>query len=490
MEFLPQKPIKNAATGQDPFAYFELPLPQTKKSLYRSSWLRLPSLSFRQCLPLARMYRWPLGILTVLTLGWWGLSLRHESKPPFAYVEIRAIDPNGHPIAGAKVELGSLARGITDSFGEWRRYVRLQPGSTVSLRVIKALPRGEWMAQKKMMIPEKHPLDKELELKTSVQLFPDGVAPAKPVAVAKPQPATSDQAPKAAEQPLAAAAPGPRFDFTRLAISIKPSPRAQVGLLRQLQSDLEKDVMPALRNRLTDLGIVIDSQSPWRMQLQLVPLTDQTAAVKVILKAPSLRGEEFAVFMRGMQPKVVDTVSQIVNHVRVHTPKTFALKKENNNWFISSESQNSRLFALEGGEVLRDSLGQQFPVAKEMFGDNEYRLRLVTAGEVPCGKFLAADAVCVVQWPTVQTTPPVQGWRLLQMKILGDLPAGAQVMVSGFAARRVAPTIWEYWGEALTGANLTIVEEDRVLLRMRIQDKDQELPVVRYQSRNKNVAKR
>jgi hypothetical protein len=88
---------------------------------------------------------------------------------PFAFVEVRAIDPDGRPVAGAAVARGATALGVTDSFGEWRRFMRVRLGETVALSLHKDVAGGRLVATKNLAVPGSLPKNGELEVVGSVQ---------------------------------------------------------------------------------------------------------------------------------------------------------------------------------------------------------------------------------------------------------------------------------------------------------------------------------
>ena len=51
-----------------------------------------------------------------------GLYNQQPVHKPFVLLELRAISESGHPVAGADVRIQDKKLGVTDSFGEWRRY--------------------------------------------------------------------------------------------------------------------------------------------------------------------------------------------------------------------------------------------------------------------------------------------------------------------------------------------------------------------------------
>ena len=99
-----------------------------------------------------------------------------------AYFEIKAIDVDGRPVAGATVVHNDEQVGSTDSFGEWRRFLRVAPGQTYRVQLSKSTPSGELVAVKNLAVPANVPENTDVELTGSVKMFfseasPDGETP-------------------------------------------------------------------------------------------------------------------------------------------------------------------------------------------------------------------------------------------------------------------------------------------------------------------------
>ena len=68
--------------------------------------------------------------------------------------EVKVIDESGRPVQGATVEKDDVKVGITDSFGEWRRYLQAESGSNLNLKISKKVGREMWKSSKKFFVPE------------------------------------------------------------------------------------------------------------------------------------------------------------------------------------------------------------------------------------------------------------------------------------------------------------------------------------------------
>jgi hypothetical protein len=70
---------------------------------------------------------------------------------------MKVIDDTGHPVAGAKVLYEEKKIGVTDSFGEWRRFMRAPLGKTITFLVQKNSEHGTYKVYKNIAIPPSPP---------------------------------------------------------------------------------------------------------------------------------------------------------------------------------------------------------------------------------------------------------------------------------------------------------------------------------------------
>src|SRR5687768_16676356 len=80
-----------------------------------------------------------LCFLASVVLGgmWFFAHYVFRSRPVNLFVELKVIDEKGHPVAGAQIFDMKENLGVTDSFGEWSRFVNALSGSKISLLIIK-----------------------------------------------------------------------------------------------------------------------------------------------------------------------------------------------------------------------------------------------------------------------------------------------------------------------------------------------------------------
>lgn len=69
-----------------------------------------------------------------------------------------------------------------------------------------------------------------------------------------------------------------------------------------------------------------------------------------------------------------------------------------------------------------------------------------------------------------------KGWTKYQLRLRGELPQGARVFVAGIKAVSLGKQTWEYWGRPDQAANLSVIDDGRVIFRRRmIVGRDAEL---------------
>lgn len=89
----------------------------------------------------------------------------------FAYIELKALSPALSAVPGAKVIVNGEELGTTDSFGEWRRFIRVGLGTQLAIEITKNSVHPALTAQKNIIIPKKVDENEELEINTSIQLI-------------------------------------------------------------------------------------------------------------------------------------------------------------------------------------------------------------------------------------------------------------------------------------------------------------------------------
>lgn len=108
--------------------------------------------------------------IIILFCLWNLVGARVQVDTPFVFVEVKAVDSFGRPVSGAEVKFNGKAMGLTDTFGEWRRLLRLTLGSSIPVEIVKRISHEEIRASKIIKLPLRIVDQRNLELRVNVKL--------------------------------------------------------------------------------------------------------------------------------------------------------------------------------------------------------------------------------------------------------------------------------------------------------------------------------
>ncbi len=132
----------------------------------------------------AYRYFWPGFVLAVLLLSglcvasYW--TIKHYFFPPGPvniFVEMKVIDEDGHPVAGAGIFHSKKRIGVSDSFGEWSRFMKAPLGSTFTLMIRKESGSNVMGALKTIGVPLYLQNGLEPHIKSNVHLTRNWTSP-------------------------------------------------------------------------------------------------------------------------------------------------------------------------------------------------------------------------------------------------------------------------------------------------------------------------
>lgn len=85
------------------------------------------------------------------------------------YLQIKVLDDGGHPVAGASVFYQETMIGVTDSFGEWQRFIKASLGSTIKIFLRKTIEGKPYTVTKNIAVPlvTEH---NEVDIRRNIQL--------------------------------------------------------------------------------------------------------------------------------------------------------------------------------------------------------------------------------------------------------------------------------------------------------------------------------
>ncbi len=133
------------------------------------------------------------GVIAAASGAWavWQHQQHASREPQQIYYDVRVVDAAGHPVAGANVIIGSKVYGVTDSFGEWRKFLRTRLGATVTLKIEKKAAGEVQTIVKNLVVPTRLAEQGDTQVRASLQ-FVAGAATAAPP-VTRPEPDAKSQ---------------------------------------------------------------------------------------------------------------------------------------------------------------------------------------------------------------------------------------------------------------------------------------------------------
>ncbi len=434
----------------------------------------------------------------VLTgFGLFGYFRRTESQTPYVLLEIRALEESGHPVTAADVMINDKKMGVTDSFGEWRRYLQLRAGDKVTIALDK---KGQLTGFKQVVVPPRGGEKQDIELQISIAMRTlKGVAknagksaPRRESAASADQPGATaggtkdidrfdfkdDHAEKPADEDKNTIASdlsdtndsslGIYFDdgLNRISVGSSKSQAKPGNLMDQRQQDVVHDrILPVLVNDLQNLGLSVDKNSPWKLVLSYISNGEQVGYIRAEIEWHSPFGQtEKSSFIAGFAKSYEETGRALSSLLRLHMKKTYWAFKENGNWFIDEGQQTKDFWRLKNGSTITDTAGEKFPLVMAAQGQGEvgHRWKMKVSKTQPC-EAVRQRSRCMVSTESLKEVPPLPGWTLKRIRIQGTVPNGADVYVAGFQAHPVGNSSWEFWSRSGSNLKALILANGRII---------------------------
>lgn len=420
--------------------------------------------------------------------GLFGYFHRAEAAAPYVLLEIRALEDSGHPVTAAEVTVNDKKMGVTDSFGEWRRYLQLRTGDAVTINLDK---KGVLFGKKQVEVPKASGDKQDIELQVSIAMSGPKARP-RPIAKASPQVASvlpqtalaepakdierfdfktsdEDKVEAAIDNDLSDtndSSLGIYFDDGLNRINVLSSPgQAKAGnLMDKRQQDVVRErIIPVLVNDLQGLGLSVDKNSPWKLALSYISNGEQVGYIRAEIEWHSPFGQtEKSSFIAGFAKTYEETGRVLSSLLRLHMKKTYWAFKENGNWFIDETGQTKDFWRLKAGSTLTDTSGQKFPIVMSAKSENARRWKLRISKVQPC-EAVRQRSRCMVSTESLKDAPPLAGWALKRVRILGAIPSNADVYIAGFQAHPVGNNQWEFWSHSGSNLKALILAGGRII---------------------------
>lgn len=414
-----------------------------------------------------------IGVLVAFTAAF--ITFYNASRQSFdqletvhAYFEIKAIDNDGRSVAGATVLHNDEQVGVTDSFGEWRRFLRVAPGETYRIQLKKSTPSGDLVAVKNLAVPTKIPENGDLELTGSVKMFRAAKAKDMPTPAAGQDAAQADAGSLIDRTVVAAPAP---------AVIAEP-PVATLTALSSIwfvtdgaKSAMLTDLVTNLRRRSLELGLRVDPASSFRIRLRAIAgeSSGKNSKSAVLIRttatvAESQSHKELFSYLRNFQETPYQTARDILWAMTVHTKIPVAVSRDGKDWRLTEALPlvwdiDARFMTDHKGTMSFASTkpGAAYPT--------------IDGSDFPdvCGK---GEDTCVLHTAGITEASPVYGWQKLTARLSGAVDEQTRIYISGYEAEKRSEGQISYWGIVGGHANVTVLRGDKVILRRRVTHSD------------------
>lgn len=403
-----------------------------------------------------------------------------------AYFEIRAIDQSGIPVPGAAVSNGSQKFGMTDSFGEWRRYLNVSLGSTIPLTITKVDSTGKVISStRNFAIPNDPKFVGTFEVKSTVELL-NQAATSKTAVSKNIDPKTQD----VQKQTLMENSAPASLASASLTQTVSEEPKAlindpsNVGGYRDRSSVfVQVSSQPSNRRldavghsisaRLKELGFTLKSDADWTITLKPLNTNERKLGTEdsgVFLVESKVNGADNAVlssFLRNYQSDPAATAKATLYILGSLVDKEILISKDaSGRWLAGLPPTTPKLWTVSP-QVSVLVNGQPKRMSQDM---------IKTADLVGAYFLDSLDSVCKDsqsckgQLMTWEHVPPVSNWTRLEVVVNGSSYKAPRVFVSGYQARAKSGSTFEYWGQAGQQANITVLDQDRIVYRGKIKN--------------------
>ena len=411
--------------------------------------------------------------LVVMASAFIGFMSKPSEKKPFVLVEFRAISDSGHPVAGAHVYLEKKKFGVTDSFGEWRRYLRLRPGRELNVKISKGSSDSPYIATKEVQVPQFDKGGTDLELKMTLELSKKIYKKsAKNKVQRKSRRKYAISSGRDSEAPIETYQPArPKAvslgsqmgnfrdsdKLNEISINFVPFKNKYGTLMEAHQSRiLGVKIVPEMIAQAAEDGLRVKRRSDFRLDIQYIPHAGQVGFVKGAVSWKQSGIVLSRSFTTNFSKTITETADKLLNLAKTHVNRPYQAFNENGGWVLGQGSM-PKFWSLRHGLKLLNKNGQIFSLASK--GGQDLAIR----GK-PCS---SRKNRCSMASPSTKEFPPNAGWTKQKIGFAQALPERAEVYVNGFQAfdRRGS---YEFWGTPNKPHRLMIIRDGQIFHRTKI----------------------
>jgi hypothetical protein len=405
----------------------------------------------------------------------------------YAYFEVRAVDADGRPIAGAIVKNSGKRVGTTDSFGEWRRYMRVPLGGAVPISLTKKTNEQILFVTKNFAIPPFKPEKSEIELRSSVQLLPSkNHAIADDVNTQGVREETGDIVKQDQKSSAHSAEQFNRSPFKSVIVdstlmgSAGENPKTSLNSFRSdhetvwfevtnsERNGLAKEILPALVQRAREVGLRVERDAPW--VIRLTGLIEKPARLAkdggglILVTSFNRDGSKSDAFefLRNYQADARSTARGLLFGLINHVNKNVLLLKAGDRWAAVLPKKSASIWQLSANKNLL--VGEKsVNLGADAYSDANFSGFYIQKSNIsPCPE---SASECTAVTPSFIQVAPVANWVKLRLKHPVPAKASSSIFVAGYPAKSLGNDVFEYWGQKNGRVNVTVVENGRVVVR-------------------------
>lgn len=371
-------------------------------------------------------------LVTTLAVGTGLLWPRSEVESAASRVilfEVKVLTPDRHPAAGTAIHLRDRHIGTTDTFGEWRRYIKVNPSQKLTLRFLKKTDQARLSSVYNFQIPASLDQNSPWKYRQTISLQKNAVFN---------MPAVDEQNQAVAKNsPLAAVSNG--FDM----IWFKT--------LDQKTQETQGELLKYLKQRAKSLGLGVERTSAWQVALQSVG----DDLLRIVSDHP--KSDHRIDFLRntGSDPRKIGR--SILWGLRLHTSYPYSVETNGGRVSVRQPETARGLWQLRAGRLIATQEGQL--IETKVHDTIRYPETVEIAGDYKC-----AEPPCQLYLPSLPKFPPVKDWESMRIVVSGSDIKHLNVFVSGYKATKKG-NYWQFWGQPDAVAKVTIIRDSEVIFR-------------------------
>lgn len=402
----------------------------------------------------AKVYKLAVYILSSIAIVAWGFvlfplvmkfNLFEKHRNPILF-EIKVLNQEGHPIAGAKVIHNKKKLGVTDSFGEWMRFLPLPKGSSIMLSFEKRQNNKLFMAQKNLVIPMKEPVEGDFVVKSQVSL--------KEVLI------ETSLAPGAIPEEVRAGgqvADSKQSDYRSIWFSLLNKSKN----LNAKETVLKNRLIPALQRESLAQGLVLSSKSRWQVGLSHIEASRDAAFPGIIRVVGRRLGKESKIdFLRNYTGDSLNTAGKILLTLKRHIPKSYRVYKgSHENWYVKEDP--IAFWQYPVASWLRDRQGKLWQLLVNSGGALNERVKVLHKGKPLCEM---GQISCLLKQSYLIRDPVRQDWQLVKIRSFTK-KRNISLFFGGIKAHLQSKGNWRVWAKSRSKAYLSIVQDRSLIYR-------------------------